>query len=294
MHWFAGWEAICQRDAPLAPLTWYRLGGPARWLFTPRDEHDLTALLACCERDGIPWRILGQGANVIVRDEGFAGAAIRLSAPTFQHVEIEGTTLRAGAGVSFPDLIKKHCLPHGLGGLESLAGIPGTVGGVIRMNAGGRFGEVGEFVRDIRVMDVAGRVHTLVAAEVGFAYRHTDLAGRVVLAATFALRQTPLAELRERYLEIFAKKAASQPPLGANTAGCIFKNPPGHAAGALIDQAGLKGTTRGGAVISHRHANFIETAAGARAQDVLELIDVARERVRQATGIELQLEVDVW
>ena len=293
MSWFSGFEQICKRDVPLRDHTWYRLGGPARWFFTPQDEEELAALLARCRELGIAWRILGQGANVIARDEGFAGAVIKLEGPAFEEVRFDGELVYAAAGADFPQLIKT-CLERGLVGLEGLAGVPGSVGGLVRMNAGGKYGQIADVVDAVRLIDARGRIETRAAAQIGFGYRRTGLAGCTILGARFALRRGDGEAALKKYHEVWTLKQQSQPPVGQRTAGCIFKNPPGKPAGALLEQAGLKGQRYGGAEISTKHANFILAGADATAADVLHLIDHARERVRATADVELELEVDVW
>jgi UDP-N-acetylmuramate dehydrogenase len=293
MSWFSGFEALIRADVPLREQTWYRLGGPARWFCEPRDEQELADLLKRIRAEGIPWRLLGNGANVLVRDEGFDGAVIHLTGKVFERVTIDGTTIEAGAGADFPKLITR-AMKHDLVGLEVLAGVPGSVGGIVRMNAGGRYGEIRQFVQSVRVLTPVNEISTLSAEQIGFAYRHTDLGLQIVLAATFALTSGDGEAAKQRYREIFQEKQRNQPPLAARSAGCIFKNPPGHAAGRLLDEAGLKGTRIGGAEISTRHANFILAYDNATAADVLNLIAHAKERVKQATGIELCPEVEIW
>jgi UDP-N-acetylmuramate dehydrogenase len=293
MSWYDGFEKTVRADVPLRELTWYQLGGPARWFCEPRDEAELAALLARVRAPQIPWQVLGSGANVIVRDEGFDGVVIRLRGPGFEQIEFEDETVHAGAGTDLPTLVRST-LEHGLVGLEVLAGIPGTVGGAVRMNSGGRHGEIGEFVRDLRLLDRDGQIVTRPAAEVGFAYRHTNLAGCIVLGVTLALEQGDAEAALKRYREIWSEKYASQPALGSRSSGCIFKNPPEQSAGRLLDEAGLKGVRVGEAEISPLHANFIVAHDGATAQDVLDLMQLAKERVRQAAGIALEPEVEIW
>ncbi|MGD8451419.1 MAG: UDP-N-acetylmuramate dehydrogenase [Phycisphaerae bacterium] len=294
MSCFAGFEKICQPDAPLAPLTWYRLGGPARWLLSPRDEAELAAVLERCRAHGVSWRLLGRGANVLVRDEGVDAAVIHLCGPTWEEIRWEDPLVTAAAGVDFPRL-QKQSVERGLGGLENLAGIPGTLGGILRMNAGGRYGQISDYVRQVRVMDGDGRVTTRTAGEAGFGYRHSALTGVVILGATLALQPGSREDLVARSQAIWKEKSTSQVALGARSAGCIFRNPPNAPpAGRLLDEAGLKGTRIGGAEISPRHANFIVAREGTTARDVLELIMHAKERVRQSVGIELKLEIDIW
>ncbi len=293
MSWFAGYEASVRPDEPLARHTWYRLGGPARWFCTPPDADALATLLARCRQGQIPWRVLGQGANVLVPDAGFDGVVFRLDADAFRQVAFGPSVVRAGAGADFPKLIRR-CIDRGLVGLEALAGIPGTVGGIVRMNAGGRWGEIGPFVRSVTVVEPDGTLRTLNRDALQFAYRRSNLAGRVVVEVELELAEGDAAAALERHRQIWEAKYATQPPVSRRTAGCIFKNPPGDSAGRLLDACGLKGLCVGGARISEQHANFIEAADGATADDILRLIDRARERVRRETSIELELEIDLW
>jgi len=295
MSCFAGFEEICQPDAPLANLTWYRLGGPARWLLTPRNGDELAAVLARCEQHGVPWRVLGRGANVLVRDAGVDAAVIRLTGPVWEQVRWDAAPLiYAAAGVDFPKLISQ-CVERGLGGLENLAGIPGTVGGVVRMNAGGRYGEIGRYVRELRVMDGDGQIRPRAARDVGFAYRRTALDGCILLGVTLALEPADPAALRQRFKEIWEERAASQPAVSGRTAGCVFKNPSAdRPAGWLLDRCGLKGLRCGGAMISEKHANFIIAGEGATSQNVIDLMARARDCVRREYGIELEPEIEIW
>ncbi len=293
MPWYSGLAARVQPDAPLAELTWYRLGGPARWLVTPSDDSELAAVLQRCTRHDIPWRILGRGANVLVSDAGFNGAVIRLVGPLWESVHIENATVTAAAGADFPRLVQQT-VDTGLAGLAVLAGIPGTLGGIIRMNAGGKYGKISDVVQRVELMTPDGARVTVPAAEMNFSYRHSAVGNRIILNATLTLRPTNHDEVRTRFRQIWKEKAAAQPAVAARSAGCIFKNPPHDAAGRLLDTAGLKGHRIGGAEISPRHANFILAHPDATAADVLNLIQHARERVRTKHGIELELEIDLW
>jgi UDP-N-acetylmuramate dehydrogenase len=304
MTWSSGLEAICQADVPLRERTWYGLGGAARWFLTPRDEDELATVLRRCSEHGIRWRVLGRGANVLIRDHGFDGAVIHLAGPAWETVRYEPPTVpadsgverclvHAAAGVDFPRLVR-DTIERGLVGLENLAGIPGTVGGAVRMNAGGRHGCLAQYLREARLAAPDGQVRVCPLAELDFGYRSSSVEGCIVTAATFELATGDRAAALERFRRIWNDKYAAQPPLSARSAGCVFKNPPGQPAGKLIDQAGLKGRRCGGAEISSRHANFILAHPGATAQDVLDLITLARERVRDTAGVELELEVEVW
>lgn len=293
MSWFSGYESVCQPDVPLREHVWYQLGGPARWLVSPRDANELQALLLRCREAGVAWRILGAGANILIRDEGFDGAVFKLRGAEFERVEFLDNGVLAGAGTDFPKLIR-DCIRQEFVGLEALAGVPGTFGGLVRMNAGGKYGQMAQFVREARVLDVNGAITALSHQQIGFRYRHTELDGCVVLSARLGLDRGDASQALERHREIWNEKAREQPPVAARSAGCIFKNPAGGFAGKLLDEAGLKGQRVGGAEISQRHANFILAHPDARAQDVIDLIRLARDRVWNATGVELELEVDIW
>lgn len=293
MTWCSGLEEVCRADVPLREFTWYKLGGPARWFVTPRDEAELQLVLKRLRDAGVAWRVLGHGANVLVRDGGFDGAVIHLSSVAFAESTIDGETVIARGGADFPKLVKRAC-NRGLGGLEILAGIPGTLGGIVRMNAGGKYGDISQVVCEVSVVDGSGEARTLSKDEVQFAYRKTSLAGSVVTGARLMLREESPPDLVDRFRQIWNEKYATQPPVSERSAGCIFKNPPGHSAGRLVDQAGLKGRRVGGATISAKHANFIVADASATATDVLELVNIAKDRVLQEFGVELQLEVEVW
>lgn len=293
MSWCSGLEAICQADVPLRDHTWYGLGGPAAWLVTPRDESELATVLTRCTAAELPWRILGRGANLLIPDDGFNGVVIRLAGETWERVEFHPPQVEAAAGTDFPKLVKQ-CLERGLIGLENLAGIPGSVGGVIHQNAGGRYGTIADYVHQVRLLSLDGEVHVRRADEMGFEYRKCQLDGGVVVAATFELQTGDGTAALERHRAIWKEKYASQPPVSVRSAGCIFKNPPGEAAGRLIDEAGLKGQRCGAAEISTKHANFIVAHPGATTRNVLDLITLARDRVFERTGIQLELEVEVW
>jgi UDP-N-acetylmuramate dehydrogenase len=259
----------------------------------PREEGELAAVLRRCKEHGIAWRVLGRGANVLVRDAGFDGAVIHLTGPAWETIRFKPPLVRAAGGVDFPRLVR-DTLERGLVGLENLAGIPGTVGGAVRMNAGGRHGYIAQFVREARLVGAEGQIQTRSAEQLHFGYRTSGLNGCIVTAATLELANGDRVAALDRFRQLWNEKYASQPPLSARSAGCIFKNPPGHTAGRLIDQAGLKGRRCGEAEISPRHANFIVAHPGATAQNVLDLIALSRERVHSATGIELELEVEIW
>jgi UDP-N-acetylmuramate dehydrogenase len=268
-------------DEPLAPFTTMKVGGPAEFFAEPRTPDDLASLYSAARECDLPVRILGSGANLLVRDEGVRGVVIRLT--HFNHRD----GLHVEAGYNFARLVKETAA-EGLAGLECLAGIPASVGGAIRMNAGGRHGETGCAVKYVDVMTPEGDLCRLSKADVGFRYRGTALGAAVVVAAGFDLIPGG-AGLRERYEEVLTLKKNSQ-PLGTHNAGCMFKNPPGGHAGRIIDECGLKGMRVGNAHVSERHANFIENDGGATASDILRLVEL----VQSKAPVPLELEVLVW
>jgi UDP-N-acetylmuramate dehydrogenase len=283
---------ITKRDEPLAPLTWMRVGGAAQYFLEPRDEAELKRLIACCHEQEIPLRVLGGGSNLLVRDEGVSGVVVRLSGDAFSKIDIQGTTVRAGAAAPLSNLISQT-IKAKLAGMEVLAGIPGTVGGALRGNAGGRSGDIGQFATSVRVLTVKGEEFIRSGDALTFAYRKSSINELAILEGTFELQTDDPAEITKRMRKLWIMKKATQ-PLSFQSAGCIFKNPRGLSAGALIEQAGLKGTRIDGAEISDRHANFIVTHEGAKAGDVLRLIELARSKVAEQFGVDLELEIQVW
>ncbi len=267
-------------ERPLGPYTTMKVGGPAEFLVEPRTPEDLAAVFSAAREVDLPVRFLGSGANLLVGDAGARGAVIHL-----RHFG-RRDGLHVGAGYSLPRLCKETA-SEGLAGLEILAGIPATVGGAIRMNAGGKHGDIASSVRYVDVMTPAGEIRRMSKDQVGFRYRRTSLDGAIVIAAGFELR--PADGVRARYDAVMDEKRKAQ-PLGTHNAGCMFKNPPGGQAGRMIDECGLKGERVGGAHVSRKHANFIVNDGSATASDVLALVD----RIRSRVPAPLELEVEVW
>jgi UDP-N-acetylmuramate dehydrogenase len=237
-------------------------------------------------------RLLGGGSNILVRDEGASGLVIRLAGELFQSIQVSGNMVTAGGGAKLGHVISTS-VREGLGGLETLVGIPGTVGGALHGNAGGRGGDIGQWTCHATVMTRAGELIERRREDLVFAYRASSLDELVILQARFQLEPDDPEELTKRMQKQWIVKKASQ-PLAHQSAGCIFKNPRGMSAGMLIDQAGLKGTRVGGAEVSDRHANFIIAEPGATSEDVLKLIDLVRSRVAERLGVELETEIEVW
>lgn len=289
----ADFAEIGRANVSLAPLTWFRLGGPAEFFFEPRTQEELSGVLRRCRESGTPCRFLGLGANIIVSEEGVPGAVIRLNAPFFHEMRFENHHVTAGGGVDLTKLVRAS-VRKAMAGLETIAGIPGTVGGGIAMNCGGRYGEIATTVRSVRVMGPDGGVYERERDDLQFAYRSCNLGQDCVLSAEFELEPADPAELDHRFRDVWMYKQNTQPPLSGHSAGCIFRNPEGRSAGEIIDRAGLKGLRHGSAFVSDRHANFIMADEGGRSGDVIALIAEVQRRVLDQTGIELQPEVKIW
>lgn len=293
---------------PLGPLTWYGVGGPARLLAYPSSVQQLSALAARCHEVELPVYVLGSGANLLVADQGVRGIVVQLDDPCFKQVKTDGGTLTVGAGVDLAKLVLQSA-KSGLKGLECLAGIPASVGGAVRMNAGGLFGEIGQSIRRVMVCDAGGQVYYRDRDDLVFGYRKTNITARYILEVEFELSQDNPESLMRQVKEIFLFKRNSQ-PLADRSAGCAFKNPehvppatvPADmmdangrvSAGRLIDRAGLKGLRIGGAEVSSRHANFVVTHAGCTASDILAVLERVQETVLERFGILLDREVVVW
>jgi len=289
---FEGLEQFVKENEPLAPHTWYKLGGPARWYIQPRSAEELGEAALRCVESGIPIHVLGLGANLLVADEGVEGAVFRLDDEYWRQVSISGQNVEVGAGVDIQKLVLRT-VRAGLAGIECLAGIPGTIGGALKMNAGGKFGDIGAVISEARVCDAGGPAFAMSKDELVFDYRHSNVSSTFIIGATLQLEEEDPQRLMSKTKEIWMFKRNSQ-PLNTKNAGCIFKNPRGLSAGALIDQAGLKSLRIGGAEVSSKHANFIIAHQGCQAEDVFKLIKLIRERVYDRNQIHLESEVQIW
>jgi len=293
MHSFDDFRAIVKADEPLVPHLWFRLGGPAAFLARPRTLDDLVGLLRRCRDESIPFKVLGGGSNVLVRDEGVKALVLHLESPAFSDVTIRDGRIEAGAAVPLTALISQSTRA-GLAGLEFLTGIPGTVGGALLGNAGDRQVSIGQLVDRVTVIDAAVEIKVRDRDDLRFADRESNLDELVILSAEFALERADPEVVVRRMRRIWIVKKENQ-PYGHQSSGCIFKNPTTDlSAGMLIEQAGLKGTRHGGAEVSDRHANFIVAQPGASSSDVLHLIDQIRQRVWQQFGYELELQIQIW
>ena len=275
----------------LSRYTTLGVGGVTPYLFFP-EERNLTPLLTTLFNEGIPYRVMGLGSNLVVSDSGVAEVVVtlrRVSSP----IKVRGSIVSVGGGFPLSKLAKRVG-ELGLSGLEPLSGIPGSVGGAIKMNAGSFGMEIGSLVEKVVLFSPSSGVREVSREELSFSYRGSGVSqGEIVLAVELRLTPEEPALVIKRLREFRRRRELTQ-PIGERSAGCIFKNPEGASAGRLIDEAGLKGMRRGGAVISTKHANFIINEGGATASDVFALIDKMKEEVLRLFGIELEEEVEVW
>jgi UDP-N-acetylmuramate dehydrogenase len=287
---------------PNAPIpTWFGIGGRARRLARPESIADLKA---CLETDQ-NLKILGDGANLLVDDDGVSELVVAMTSPTFTSVKRDGGLVMAAAGANLPKLITST-VRDGLSGLEGLGGIPATVGGAAIMNAGGTFGQFADSVVRVHALDRSGGEVTLERAGIPFSYRHSGLGELIITSVELDLKPANPAALRAHLKEVMARKKATQ-PLAEKSAGCVFKNPTltqpietiadagvRVSAGMLIDRAGCKGMRVGGAEVSHSHANFITTHESAKAGNVIDLMDQVTRRVQDTFGVTLEPEIAIW
>src|SRR5208283_2565848 len=278
-----------QVNQSLAAFTSFRIGGPADLLVTVESEAELMRAKSAAHRAGVPAFCLGHGTNLLVSDRGIRGLVIRLGAG-FDQISIDDVKVTAGASVDFGALVET-VVERGLEGLEFGEGIPGTVGGGLVMNAGAFGGEIARVVTLVHGVTAEGEARALTPEEVNFAYRRTRLPEHFVIShVDFELRHGDREALWARIKEVRGKRAARQ-PRGVPNAGSIFKNPAGNFAGRLLEGAGLKGVRVGGAAFSDQHANFIVNLGGARAEEVRALIEMARSKVKEQSGVWLEPEV---
>jgi len=292
MSIFSGLEEIVETDYHLGKHTWYGLGGPADYLIRPQSIEQLKEVARRCTENNVPIYVLGYGSNLLISDSGLRAAVIRLDAEHFRQTKFDGELLTAWAGAELNKLVFS-CVRKGLSGIEGLTGIPGSVGGAVKMNAGGSFGDIGTVIESVTLMDLEGNVFEKNKPELMFDYRSTNITARFILSAKLRLNSAEIEQILRTVKEIWIYKKNNQ-PLSTKNSGCIFKNPRGVSAGAMIDRAGLKGLNIGGAHVSEKHANFIIAEKGCKSRDVLRLIDAIKQRVKEKFDIDLELEVEIW
>ncbi|MBU6207007.1 MAG: UDP-N-acetylmuramate dehydrogenase [Alphaproteobacteria bacterium] len=276
-------------QAPLASLVWFRTGGAAQWLFEPEDAQDLTDFLRGLPPETPVWA-LGNGSNMIIRDGGVPGVCVRLGKAFAQVARVDDTHLRSGAAV--PDMaLANAARDASLAGVEFLRGIPGTVGGAVKMNAGAHGGETRDCLVSATIVRRSGEICTLGTADLGFAYRHSELpADAIVVEALFCGVPAERDTIQERMKAITAHREAAQ-PIRSRTGGSTFKNPEGGKAWALIDAAGCRGLMIGGAQVSEKHCNFLINTGTATSADIETLGEEVRARVKAHSGVELHWEI---
>jgi UDP-N-acetylmuramate dehydrogenase len=275
-------------DAPIRDLVWFRVGGPAQVLLRPADSDDLAAFLAA-RPAGLPVTVIGVGSNLLVRDGGIPGVVVRLPA-AFGRIAAEGTRVRAGAA-ALDATVARVAADAGIAGLEFLRGVPGTIGGALRMNAGCYGREIKDVFVEATAVDRAGKIRTLSPADMAFAYRKAGAADDLIFVEA-VLQGTPgePAAIRARMEELSENREASQ-PIRARTGGSTFKNPPGHKAWQLVDAAGCRGLGLGGAQVSEKHTNFLINTGAATAAELEALGEEVRRRVKQTSGLDLEWEI---
>jgi len=275
-------------EAPLKDLVWFRTGGPAEWLFRPADIDDLATFLAA-KPDDLRLSVIGVGSNLLVRDGGIPGVVVRLSA-AFGKVEAQGRRVRAGAA-ALDGAVARAAADAGISGMEFLRGVPGTIGGALKMNAGCYGREIKDIFVEATALDGRGNIVKLTPADMQFVYRKTQVRDELIfIEAVLEGGIDDPARIRARMDELSASREASQ-PIKSKTGGSTFKNPPGHKAWQLIDEAGCRGLVHGGAQVSEKHTNFLINTGEASAADLEALGEEVRKRVKEKSGVALEWEI---
>jgi UDP-N-acetylmuramate dehydrogenase len=292
MEIFDGLEHIVRENEVLAPYTWLRLGGTSQYFAEPTTVDELRQLVLRCRQNELPIRVLGSGSNLLVRDEGVAGLVVQLAAPAFCDIAVHERTVTAGGGARIGHVIST-AVREGLSGLETLVGIPGTVGGALRGNANAHGTDVGQWTHRVSMLTRSGEIKEYQQAELRFSYRSSNLDELAILSATFQLEPGDPRELTQRMQKLWIVKRNSQPLIHQNTA-CMFANPGWATAASLIEQAGLAGTRVGEAEISDRDANYVVAHPGSTAKDVLRLVELVRTKVAEQLSVELEPALEIW
>lgn len=283
---------IFRYDVPLQKYTSFRTGGTAEIFVEPLGPSELQKVLQFCKDEQKKVFIFGKGTNLLVNDNCVKGVVIHLGGINFKNVVRNGRYMVSGAGVNLPKLIRAAAL-SGFGGLEVLAGIPGTVGGAVMMNAGGKYGVISDTINSMTTMALDGSINKYMRGDVEFVYRGCSLSKQIVIEVEFHLNESKIEVVLERMDEIYHEKQEKQ-PLGTLNAGSIFKNTPQYKAAELIDKANLKGLKVGGAIVSEKHANFIVNTGDATSADIIELIKIIKETVMKKYNVSLEEEIHIW
>lgn len=271
----------------LAPYTTFRIGGVADYYLEPSDAEDVVSIINYASNHGVPYYVLGNGSNILISDDGIRGIVINMISG-FSYLKHEAGVIVTGSGVKMAKFVD-YCIQMGYAGVEMLSGIPATIGGALVMNAGCYGGETADYVTNVTLVR-EGVLLMQNKKECNFSYRTSNLKGTVVLEAKFRLPSGNKEETLNRRKELLLKRNESQ-PVEIPNAGCVFKNPPGNFAAALVEQCGLKGLVYGGAMVSPKHSNFIVNVKNASAKDVIELVKIVRKTVLEKKGVQLEMEV---
>lgn len=279
-----------QVNYPIRRLTTFRIGGPAAYVVTPSNIDELKKVIQVCRECGLKMLVMGRGSNILASDEGFQGVIIKLDSD-FRKVKIQNCIVEAECGITMSALAKKTA-DEGLSGLEFASGIPGTLGGAIYMNAGAYGNEMKDIIQEVTVIDMLGNIRHIDQSELDFGYRKSIFQYKswIVLRGIMQLEEKEPAEIKARMQELNEQRAAKQ-PIDMPSAGSVFKRPEGYYAGTLIDQAGLKGCSIGGAMVSPKHAGFVVNTGGATCQDVIMLIRHIQKTVQEKSGVLLTPEI---
>lgn len=292
MSWTDGLEHILRQDEPLAPWNWLRLGGPAQYFAEPTAVEELQTLVQRCRQEEIPVRLLGAGSNVLIPDTGLAGVTVALTAAVFSQIRVDENRIRAGGGAKLGQVISTAAR-EGLGGLEALVAIPGTIGGGLHGNAGTQNVDLGQWTDEATVMTRAGEILVRTREDMHFSYRKSTLDELVILDAVFVLNPDDPREVTRRMQKEWIVRRAQQPS-GDVSCARLFKDVGGIEARELIEEAGLKATRVGGAELSEQHPNFLIAHHGCTSDDVIRLIDLVQTQVRERTGVDLATEIEIW
>ncbi len=285
-------SSVVREDQSLAPFTWLQIGGPTRYLVEPDDQDQVAEIASICFSSGIPMRAIGGGSNLLVRESGVAGATLLLSAPPFASIRREGNLVHCGAGAKLSHLIT-FAVGQGLGGLEHLVAIPGTVGGAIRGNAGTEDGAISQVVKSATILAQDGSVHEVSGKELALTHRASGIEGIALLEATFELREGDPLTLTKREQTFWILKRRKQPSFPERAA-LAFIDPIGYQASELIQQAGLVGVAEGAVRLSSAYPNFLLASQGATSAEVLTLLERIKNGVHDRSGVALQYHLQIW
>lgn len=292
MSWYKGLKGKLRFGEPLARHTTFKIGGKAKFFIEPKDTADLRLLLGRLKRYKIPFRIIGSGSNILAADKPLRLAIVHLGSPYFRKLRLQGNYLQANSGAWLAQILR-FAQKKGFSGFEFMAGIPGTLGGALSMNAGVPGKNIEDLVVDVEVMDYNNRIKTLKKKEIKFGYRKSSLSKYIILGARLKLNKGPCLVIKKKIRRHLDYRRLTQDVSGPS-AGCVFRNPQGASAGRLIDLCGLKGKARGKAVISTKHANFIINTGEAEAGDVLKLMALIKKKVKAEFNVTLEPEIKIW